>query len=127
MTPIDIQTKMGLIFEELKNVEVKLQNARADLNKALQQEETTKEGLVEVNKRLKETKDGDIVFLERVVAAKTDVETVEKFHDQSVAHRCIIQATIMNLEKFQSKLQEGYNSLGVELVKADQNVVYFGV
>ena len=127
MTPIEIQTKMGLIFEELKNVEVKLQNARADLNKALQQEETTKEGLVEVNKRLKETKDGDIVFLERVTAAQTDVETVEKFYDQSMAHRCILQGTVSNLEAFQKRLQDGYDNLGVQLVKADQNVVYFGV
>ena len=126
MTFVEIQNKMGLIWEELKTVEVRLQNARADLDKALRQELTTKEGLEEVNKHLKSTKSSAVVFIERVTAAQKDVDTVTKFHDQSVARRCVLQGTVANTEAIQKKLQEGYDALGVQLAKADRNVIRFG-
>jgi chromosome segregation ATPase len=117
---------MGVIWGELKDAEVRLQNAKADLDKAEKQSVTCKEGLQEVKQRLRSIKDEDVVLLENVIAAQKDVETVEKFYYQSNDHASILKATIYNIEEFKKRLQEGYDKLGVELVKADLNIVYFG-
>jgi ribosomal 50S subunit-associated protein YjgA (DUF615 family) len=123
MTFAEIQLSMGQIFEELKNLEVKLQNAKTDLNKALTQEETCSEGLAVVNRKLNELRGNDVVFIKTFVAAKKDVETVEKFLDQSKAHRVLLQATVNGLEKMQKHLQTGYDNLGIQLAKTERNIV----
>ena len=124
MTALEIQTKMSLVFEELKTIEVKIQSAKANLDKAEKQAATCKEGLQEVNKRLRSIKDEYVIILDQVLAAQKDVETVEKFYDQSRNHASILKATVVIMEKFRKNLQDGYDKLGAELSKADSNVVY---
>ena len=122
MTFAEIQLAMGQVFEELKTLEVKLQHAKADLDKALIQEETCNEGLVEVNRKLNELRRNDLVFIKTFVAAQKDVETVEKFLDQSRAHRVVLQGTVNSLEKRQKQVQTCYDNLGVQLAKMERNL-----
>jgi 3-methyladenine DNA glycosylase/8-oxoguanine DNA glycosylase len=116
---------MGIIFQELQTIEVKVQSTQGELQKALATEKTTAEGLEEVKQRFKECKAADVVELDKFIAVRKDVETVEKFLDQSKAHRTIIEATCQTVLNMQKQYQKVYEKLGKQLDKAEANTLDF--
>lgn len=126
MLPLDIQVKMGVIFEQLKTIEVELQKAEADLLKAASQEETCKDGVEEVKSRVKAAKEGNIVFIEQVKAVQKTLDTVVRFYDQSAGHSKALKRVVAALKRQRDALQDEYKALDLRLTKACDNIVVFG-
>ena len=123
MTFVETQTKMGEIFEGLKLLEVHVQSAQKDLDKAVEEEARCKAGLEQAKGRLKECKRQDLVKIEEFVDIEQSVRTVSSYLEQSKALRVTIQASLSALKKERDVLQASYDSLGSSLDKADNILV----
>jgi chromosome segregation ATPase len=123
MTFVETQTKMGSIFEALKVLEVHVQSAQIDLDKAIEEEGRCKAGLEQAKGRLKECKGKDLVKIEEFVDIEQSVRTVSSYLEQSKALRVTIQASLAALKKDRNRLQASYDSLGHSLDKIDNLLV----
>ena len=123
MTFVETQTKMGEIFEGLKLLEVHVQSAQKDLDKAVEEEARCRAGLEQAKSRLKECKRQDLVKIEEFVDIEQSVRTVSSYLEQSKALRVTIQASLSALKKERDVLQASYDSLGSSLDKADNILV----
>jgi len=103
---------MSGVFEQLKTLEVKIQATQADVEQSLKQDQTCKEGLEEVQKRIDECKAGDVVFMKKYVAARKDFDTVRDFSEQSRAHTTILQSALGVLERARSCYRHNMTNWG---------------
>jgi ribosomal 50S subunit-associated protein YjgA (DUF615 family) len=125
VTPAELQCQMGAVFEQLKTLEVQIQATSAELGKSMATELTTGEGLEEARKRVRECKAIGLVEIAKYVAARKDVETLERFFDQAKTHRQVLQANLNKLSSLQKQGQLVYEQLGAQFAKADNNVLTF--
>ena len=123
MTFVETQTKMGEIFEALKLLEVHIQSAQKDLDKAIEEEARCRAGLEQAKSRLKECKRQDLVKIEEFVDIEQSVRTVTSYLEQSKALRVTIQASLSAFKKERDVLQASYDSLGDSLDKVDNILV----
>jgi hypothetical protein len=127
MAAFDIQLQMGLVHESMKTAEVQIQNARLDLDKALEVEKNTLEGLTAAKARVVEAKEESVVSMTKALQAQKDLDTVSRFVEQSKSRRMVLEATVKRLVDMQSQLSQQYASLTIKLAKAENNVVPFGI
>jgi hypothetical protein len=123
VTPAELQCQMGAVFEQLKTLEVQIQATSAELGKSMATELTTGEGLEEARKRVRECKAIGLVEIAKYVAARKDVETLERFFDQAKTHRQVLQANLNKLSSLQKQGQFVYEQLNAQFTKADHNVL----
>jgi hypothetical protein len=116
---------MGALFESLKTLEVQIQTVATDLGKSMATEVITGEGLEEARRRVKECKAIGLVEIAKFVAARKDVETLERFYDQAQTHRQVLQGNLHKLSYMQKQGQLVYERLGTQFAKADSNVLTF--
>jgi hypothetical protein len=123
VTAFDIQMQMGLVFESLKTAEVQIQNNQIDLDKALKQEQGVKEGVTAAQNRLFELLKEEVISLEKVISARRDIGTIERFYDQSKARRMTFEAAKKRLIAFNGQLQGQYDALRNKLLIAEGNLI----
>jgi hypothetical protein len=114
---------MGVVFEGLKTLEVQIQAMSFEVGKALSTELTTGEGLEEARKRARGCKAIGLVEIAKFVAARKDVETLEKFYEQAQTHRQVLQANLNKLSLAQERGQKFYEQLSSQFTKADDNIL----
>ena len=125
MNYLEIQARMSEAFTELKTLELRIQNTQVDLDKALNEEQTCKEGLDYANIKAKDIKNQDLVNIDKYAESLKSKNTVEKFLEQSKARRLMIQTTLGNLKEMRRRIQEYYDNLGNQLSKTEHNLIKF--
>jgi chromosome segregation ATPase len=123
MNYLEIQSKMVAAFTELKTLELRIQNTQTDLDKALKEEQTCKEGLEYAIDKSKDIKNQDLVNIEKYFEACKSKNTVERFLEQSKSRRLMIQTTLTNLNEMKRRIQECYDNLGNSLTKVEHNII----
>jgi chromosome segregation ATPase len=123
MNYIDIQSKMVAAFTELKTLELRIQNTQTDLDKALKEEQTCREGLEYAKDRAKDIKSKDLVDIEKYIEIRKSENTVERFLEQSKSRRLMIQTTLVNLNEMKRRIQEYYDNMGTQLSKEEHNII----
>ena len=123
MTALEIQSKMSSIFEDLKTIELKLNDNQVNLDKTLKQKQVCKEAVEDGKAKLKTCKNQQTIVLTEFLAAKSYFETVESFYEQQSALHMALQNERANLEKAKNNLQLCYNGLDIKLKKSVNNVL----
>ena len=123
LTAEDFMLSMGATFESLKNHEIQIDLTTKEYKKAADKEKLCKDGLVEAKERVKSYKGLHVVGIKDYQALLKDVDTIEKYLEQSQALRIQLQANLQALNESKIKLVKNYEELGTKLARAENNLL----